>query len=91
MFLRGRLTLAIYRRMGIDELVATDAEDYVRIAVRLGTDPEWRRRVQATIAERADEIFDDPMFLAEAERFLIEAKPVAPGPGVTEFLTVTVR
>ena len=79
-FLRGRLTLAIYRRMGLDDLVAADPEEYIRIAVRLGTDPEWRRQVRATIAERVDGIFDDPEFLAEAERFLIEAKPV-PAPG----------
>lgn len=74
-YLRGRLTLAIYRRMGIDELVAKDAADYVRISVRLGTDPGWRRRLRATIAARADAIFDDPEFLADAERFLTEVAP----------------
>ena len=38
-FLRSRITYACYEQMGILDCVAADPEDYVRIAVRLGTDP----------------------------------------------------
>jgi predicted O-linked N-acetylglucosamine transferase (SPINDLY family) len=80
-YLRGRLTLAIYRRMGMAELVAADAEDYVRIAVRLGTDPAWRAALRAEIAARSERIFDDPAFLEDAERFLLEVLGTATAPG----------
>lgn len=37
-FLRGRLTYALYRQMGLLDLMAEDAAGYARLAVALGTD-----------------------------------------------------
>lgn len=74
-FLRGRLSLAIYRHLGVMDCVAADADDYVRIAVRLGTDAAWRAGVEGRIAANLDRIFDDPVFLREAEAFLMTAEP----------------
>jgi protein O-GlcNAc transferase len=74
-FLRGRLSLAIYRHMEMIDCVAADADDYARIALRLGTEAEFRASVETRIADRADTIFDDPVFLAEARRFLLTVKP----------------
>ena len=48
-FMRGRQSAAMLSRMGLDELVAADAEDYVRIAARTRG-----RRAVAGIAARAD-------------------------------------
>ena len=39
----GRVALGFYRKMGFEELVASSAEDYVRKAVRLATDGDYRR------------------------------------------------
>ena len=39
------------------ELIAADAEDYVRLAVRLGTDREWRAAVRERIREAVPRLF----------------------------------
>ena len=47
----GRCSQGLLRAVGLDELVAADLDDYIRIALRLGTDPAYRaglsRRVDA--------------------------------------------
>ncbi|MBV9125417.1 MAG: tetratricopeptide repeat protein, partial [Planctomycetes bacterium] len=72
-FLRSRITYACYRQMGLDECIARDAEDYVRIAVRLGTDPAWRQQVRARIEGARHVLFENPATVRELEGFLIEA------------------
>ncbi|MEZ6090245.1 MAG: tetratricopeptide repeat protein [Pirellulaceae bacterium] len=42
-FLRSRITQALYQRMGIDDLIANSAEEFIELAVRLGTSEEARR------------------------------------------------
>ena len=44
-FLRGRIMPAMYRRIGVLDCIAESPQEYVEIAVRLGSDPEHRRRV----------------------------------------------
>jgi protein O-GlcNAc transferase len=58
--LRGRLTLAQLRQMGMtDAMVASDADDYVARAVGLATNREHRRRTSERILESAAALFDD--------------------------------
>jgi uncharacterized protein (TIGR03032 family) len=59
-FLRGRLTHAMYRRMGIDDLVASSADEYVGKAVALGTDPDRNASARQSIASQADILFEQP-------------------------------
>jgi len=56
-FFRGRQTAALYRRMGVEGLVATDAEGYVELAIGVATDRERRRAVSEEIRCRAPSIF----------------------------------
>ncbi len=77
-YLRGRVTLAIYRRMGVEDCGARDVGDSVRIALRLGTDREWAAKVRRRIEAGCERIFDDPVFLEEAERFLMTVEPPPP-------------
>ena len=56
--MRGRQSLGMLRILGMDELVARDREDYVRIAVRLGRDETWRREVRSRIAGGVAALFD---------------------------------
>lgn len=58
-FLRGRLTSAMYRQMGVSEFVAGSADEYVRFAVRLGTDRDYRLRSRQNLAEAAGSLFED--------------------------------
>ena len=46
---RGRHTQAMYRRMGLDDLIAADADGYVEQAVRLANDASYRRAVSDRI------------------------------------------
>jgi predicted O-linked N-acetylglucosamine transferase (SPINDLY family) len=64
--------------MGFMDCVADTPERYVDIAVRLGTDPEFHRRMSALIRERCDVLFDDEHVGRDLARFLLE---VAAEPG----------
>ncbi|MDB5619835.1 hypothetical protein, partial [Tardiphaga sp.] len=68
-FMRGRHTLAFYRQMGVTECVATDAESYAALAVRLVHDVEFRTRIRGEIKARAPRLFDQPGAVREAEAY----------------------
>ena len=70
---RGRHTTAMYRRMGFTECIAESADDYVRIAVRLATDQDYRRHAKDEILRRSEALFEDPRVPGEFERFFLEA------------------
>jgi protein O-GlcNAc transferase len=58
-FQRGRYTLACYKKMGVSECIAEDPDDYVEIAVRLGTDADFRAHVSNRIRQTSDVLFED--------------------------------
>jgi len=72
-YLRGRVSLAIYERMGLRDCVARDLADYAGIAARLGTDKGYAAAMRRRIAAKAEHIFDDAAFLRAAEEFLMTA------------------
>lgn len=67
-FHRGRYTFGCYRRMGVLDCVAANASDYARIAVRLGTDADWRSDVSTRIRDARWRIFEDQQAISEHER-----------------------
>ena len=71
-FMRGRVTYALYRKLGLLDCVAKDKDDYVRIAVRLANDAEFRTRIREEISSRYDRLFENHAFVRELEQFLIE-------------------
>ncbi|MGH6619866.1 MAG: tetratricopeptide repeat protein [Alphaproteobacteria bacterium] len=71
-YLRGRGTLTHYHHMGFTDCVADTPEGYVDIAVRLGTDADFRRRMTTLIRERCHVLFDDERVGADLSRFLLE-------------------
>ncbi len=73
-FMRGRLGSGILRRMGLDELVATSTDEYVRIAVRLVTEAGFRTRVVARIEHAHGILFDDLAPVRGLECFLDNVK-----------------
>lgn len=56
-YLRGRLTHGFYRRMGLDDLVATSPEDYAEKALKLGREAGFRAEAKGRIAERAPRLW----------------------------------
>jgi predicted O-linked N-acetylglucosamine transferase (SPINDLY family) len=71
--MRGRQSAGMLSLLGVHELIATDVDDYVRIATRLCQDPAWRTGLAASIRERNGLLFDDPAPLGALEAFYREA------------------
>lgn len=72
-FLKGRLTHAWYRRLGIKDCIAGTPEEYVDIAVRLGTDQTMRADICSRIKAASHLLFDDRQAVRELETFFEEA------------------
>ncbi|MEZ0374055.1 MAG: tetratricopeptide repeat protein [Candidatus Sericytochromatia bacterium] len=63
--LHGRITHAYYLKMALPDCIASDPEDYLEKALRLGTDPAANRRVRERIRARKAVIFEQQAPLAE--------------------------
>src|SRR5207244_2101043 len=72
-FLRGRLTYAMYCQMGLPDLVAADEADYVRLAVRLGTEPDYQEAMRRRVGAASEVLFEDESAVRELENFLLSA------------------
>jgi len=70
-FQRGRHTQAMYRRMGLDDLIASDADTYVDTAVRIANDADYRRAVSTRILANNSVLFEDATVVREFERFFL--------------------
>jgi predicted O-linked N-acetylglucosamine transferase (SPINDLY family) len=68
-FMRARHAYAMLTMMGVTETVATDADHYCRIAVRLATNPSHYAAVKTRFAENRHKLYDDYDFISELERF----------------------
>lgn len=69
----GRCTKGFYDIMEIEGLVAQDRQEYVDIAVRLGTNETWRRVVGQQILERSPRLWNRMATIPEWEQFFEEA------------------
>ena len=58
----------IYRRMGLDDLPCQTIEQYVDLAIRLGTEADYRQEVSRRILERNHLIFENADTVREHER-----------------------
>ena len=72
----GRITQACYRKMVVEDLVVHSAGEYVRKAVQVATDREYRRYVTERIANNSDLLFNDLEIVREHERFFDEVLKV---------------
>jgi predicted O-linked N-acetylglucosamine transferase (SPINDLY family) len=68
-FLKGRITYAWYRKMGITDCIASSPVEYVDIAVRLATDRQAREDVCQRILGSNELLFDDLTAVRELEEF----------------------
>lgn len=76
-FFRGRTTSGMLQRMNVTDCIANTPEDYAELAVRLGTDPDWRADVRKQILTRHDAIFAQPGAALEIAAFLRQATATA--------------
>jgi predicted O-linked N-acetylglucosamine transferase (SPINDLY family) len=68
-FLRGRLTYGFYQKMGLSACIAHTPEEYVKIALKLGTDPAYRATISRQITEAHSLLFEDMNSVREMEAF----------------------
>lgn len=59
-FMRGRQTLGMLRLMGLETLVATSGDEYVRIALEIARHPARNAALREAIAARRGVLFDRP-------------------------------
>jgi protein O-GlcNAc transferase len=64
-FMRGRHTLAFYKKMGVMDCVVDSADAYVETAVRLVHDRAFSERVRSDIAANAPGLFNDTSAIDE--------------------------
>lgn len=76
-FMRGRLTIDLYRQMGIDDLIATSGQDYADWAYRVATDAEWRADLSQRIKTQSAVLFENPTVIEDMADFLEAATAVA--------------
>ena len=72
-YLRGRVALALYRKMGLSDCVAHTFAEYVDLAVNLGVDAVFRKQIRERILESCDCLFEEAEAVEEIERFLKHA------------------
>jgi predicted O-linked N-acetylglucosamine transferase (SPINDLY family) len=58
-FMRGRHSYAMLQRIGAVEGIAADPQDYVRRAVRLGRDADFRRQQRDLVTAASDRLYND--------------------------------
>ena len=87
-FMRGRQTMAMLTLLGVEELIASSPEDYLRIAFRLATDKTYRQGISQRIIANQGKIFDDPAppraFAKLMEKLVREPATIAANGGVTQ-------
>jgi predicted O-linked N-acetylglucosamine transferase (SPINDLY family) len=76
-FMRGRVTLGCYKKMGVSELIAGDAESYLDLAYRLANDPDWRAEMSTKILERCPVLYEESAAVHEVEDFFRAAVEAA--------------
>jgi predicted O-linked N-acetylglucosamine transferase (SPINDLY family) len=64
-YMRGRLTLALYKQMGVMDCVADNVESYVNIATRLANDRNWKEEVVGKIQTHHHVFFLSDTFSVE--------------------------
>ena len=81
----GRMGYAIYRHMGLNATVTTEKQEYIDIAVRLGTDRTFNHFIRQQLRALWNHIFEDPQAIqslvlwiqAAVERIYLEVEPLA--------------
>jgi predicted O-linked N-acetylglucosamine transferase (SPINDLY family) len=67
--LNGRITYAMYQRMGIDDCIADSVQAYIHIALRLAHNTAARQALSSRILALNHKLFEDPRAVREWERF----------------------
>ena len=70
---RGRHTRAMYLKMSVTDCIAASPQEYIDVAVRLGTNAGLRRDLRERILSRNHVLYEDERVVCEFERFFLAA------------------
>jgi protein O-GlcNAc transferase len=70
-YMRGRQTYGMLQLLGLPELIARDEDDYLRIALRVAQDRDWRQHVVDRIEMGQSRLFRDPAPVAAMQAFYL--------------------
>ena len=59
-FMRGRQTMGMLTLLGVEELIASNVDDYLAIAKRVATDKAYRHALSTKILANTARLFNDP-------------------------------
>lgn len=68
-YLVQKYTSGLYRSMGLESLVTDSEGKYVELAVRFGTDSDYREEIRRSLGERKENSYAVDRVVAEYERF----------------------
>ena len=77
-FMRGRHTVSMLNKMGINELIAGDIEEYISICGRLLDDADFYHSIKARIAQTEPLLFSDMAVASAFEAFIACVCPPLP-------------
>jgi predicted O-linked N-acetylglucosamine transferase (SPINDLY family) len=72
-FLRGRITYALYQRMGFFDCLVNSADEYANLALQIGTSRDYRQDLSQRILERCEVLFEDVSGIRQLEEFFEQA------------------
>lgn len=67
--MRGRQSTGILNLLSVTETIADTEAEYIRIAVRLGLETDWRRAIVQQIDKNHSNLFEDTACVAGLEQF----------------------
>ena len=68
-WMRSRQSAGILQRLEIIETIAKNREDYIKIAVKLGLDSEWRLAIREKIKQNLGKLYEDKSCIQALEAF----------------------
>jgi protein O-GlcNAc transferase len=68
-FMRGRHADSFLKLLGVTDTIAQTEADYIDIAVRLGTDSDWKDTISQRMSQRHNYLFDDKSCVESLESF----------------------
>lgn len=79
-FMRGRHSYGILRQLGVTETIAQTLEDYIRIAIQLGQDPNYRQQIRQRIQAGHKALYQDLSCVEALYAFFQKAVEAYPSP-----------
>ncbi len=70
--MRGLHACSFLKMLAVTDILAKNEVEYIEIAVKLGTDSEWRLDIAERMSQRQGNLFDDRVCVTALEAFYQE-------------------